>query len=200
MKNLKNLIAIAAFLGTAIAANAQVKFGVDAEIGVSTVKYEEDDDFESYSESYSGFGWNVGVFADIPAGSLVVQPGFQFGGKMSKDGDWSTNNIGIEVPVLVGYPISLGGSGLKLRPELGPVFGVGISWKDKYDGKKFDNDYSEDDDLKRFRLGLKVGAMLEINEHFAVGLHEDLGLNDQDDSDDFKTKWHFFGARVAFTF
>ena len=196
MKKLKIVFAAVAFLGTTIAANAQIKFGVDAEIGVSTNKI----DIHSVSSSESGFGWNVGAFADIPAGSLVVQPGFQFGGKMAKNGDWSTNNIGIEVPVLVGYPISLGSSGLKLRPELGPVFGVGISWKNKDDGNKGDNRYSENDDLKRFRLGLKYGAMLEINEHFAVGLHEDLGLNNQYDSDDYKTRWHMFGARVAYTF
>lgn len=200
MKTLRTLAMLAALF--CIGAQAQVKFGVAAELGPSFYSYKVDDAGVSASESQGGFGWNVGAFADIPVGKLMLQPGVSFGMMSAKDGDFSTTNTLINIPVLLGYPISIGS--FKLRPELGPVLGLGLSWKNKIDGTKIDDNMYEADEFKRFRLGLKFGAMFELNEHIALGLHFDKGLSNQykyeEDGYEEKGKWNFLSLRCAYTF
>lgn len=200
MKTLRTLAMLAALF--CIGAQAQVKFGVAAELGPSFYSYKVDDAGVSASESQGGFGWNVGAFADIPVGKLMLQPGVSFGMMSAKDGDFSTTNTLINIPVMLGYPISIGS--FKLRPELGPVLGLGLSWKNKIDGTKIDDNMYEADEFKRFRLGLKFGAMFELNEHIALGLHFDKGLSNQykyeEDGYEEKGKWNFLSLRCAYTF
>ncbi|MBE6339929.1 MAG: PorT family protein [Bacteroidales bacterium] len=200
MKTLRTLAMLAALF--CIGAQAQVKFGVAAELGPSFYSSKVDADGVSASESQGGFGWNVGAFADIPAGKLMLQPGVSFGMMSAKDGDFSTTNTLINIPVMLGYPISIGS--FKLRPELGPVLGLGLSWKNKIDGTKIDDNMYEADEFKRFRFGLKFGAMFELNEHIALGLHFDKGLSNQykydEDGYEEKGKWNFLSLRCAYTF
>ncbi|MBP5418703.1 MAG: PorT family protein [Bacteroidales bacterium] len=217
MKTLRTLAMLAALF--CIGAQAQVKFGVAAELGPSfySHKAEATEGGSSFSTTTkkSGFGWNVGAFADIPVGKLMLQPGVSFGMMSAKlDGDYSTTNTLINIPVMLGYPISIGS--FKLRPELGPVLGLGLSWKEKENGTKIDDNLYEADEFKRFRFGLKFGAMFELNEHLAFGLHFDKGLNAQYDYEDEesetyagykysyevkeKGKWNFLSLRCAYTF
>ena len=200
MKTLRTLAMLAALF--CIGAQAQVKFGVAAELGPSFYSSKVDAAGVSASESQGGFGWNVGAFADIPVGKLMLQPGVSFGMMSAKDGDFSTTNTLINIPVMLGYPISIGS--FKLRPELGPVLGLGLSWKNKIDGTKIDDNMYEADEFKRFRFGLKFGAMFELNEHIALGLHFDKGLSNQykyeEDGLEEKGKWNFLSLRCAYTF
>lgn len=223
MKNLRTLFVLAAAF--CVGAQAQTRFGAAVELGPSIMSMKVESPFGSTSSSESGFGWNAGVFADFTAGKLVVQPSVLFGMKSAKEGDASSTMTGLDIPIMVGYQIGIGS--FKLRPELGPAFGLGLSWKEKYGDYKSDNLYDEDE-YKRFTFGLKFGAMFEINEHIALGVHFNKGLSnafkyeesgdvpDYDDWDDWdddwgynksskssieeKGKWNFFSIRAAYTF
>lgn len=179
-KNYKLLILVLA-LAVSTGTYAQ-SFGVQAGFNLSTMSFKYGGDKDNDTKMTPGF--NIGGIGEmalsdmfsIQAGLLLDMKGVKF-----KDDDYTTttNLFYIDIPILAKARYEL--SDLNIYGVLGPYFGFGLSGKTKY--KDDDDSESEsikwgsgdDDDLKRFDVGMTIGAGVEISA-FQFGLSYNLGF------------------------
>ncbi|RWY57063.1 porin family protein [Mucilaginibacter gilvus] len=157
--------------------------------------------------------YSVGVFADLKAGAISIQPGLFYTGKGFKatsdnsgDGSAEYNLHYLQVPVNFVYhvPIVVG----NIYLGAGPFAAIGISGKAKGDdgnGTTISQDVTFGDgadEIKKMEYGLQGIAGLQLKGGFLVGLSYDLGLsnigNNLDGEGSIKNK--VFGVSVGFTF
>jgi hypothetical protein len=149
----------------AIAANAQINFGIQA--GALLSKLTAKSGSVSYNTKYAP-GFKAGVFSEISLGSgLYFTPELNYTSKGGKVKDTTGQSITeiynyIELPLNVMYRVNAGSGNVLLG--LGPVLSYAVSAKEKYGNISVDipvgNNWGE---LKPFEFGANVFAGYELS-------------------------------------
>jgi hypothetical protein len=204
---MKKIILLTTFSALAIMSFSQ-NFGVKAGLNLANMLYKNDegtlsDDFKVKP------GFHIGGIADIPlienisveTGILLSSKGFRY----DKNGvKFSDNLIYLDIPVTAKYSYVL--NKIKLFANAGPNFGLGLSgkYKTEIEGDE-DRDVKwgsgEENDLKRFDLGLLIGAGVQYDS-YTVGLNYNLGLSNiaANTEGGTKIKNRIFGLSVGYMF
>lgn len=155
--------------------------------------------------------YSVGVFADLKAGAISIQPGLFYTGKgfkatngNSADGSAEFNLHYLQLPVNFVYhvPIVVG----NIYFGAGPFAAMGITGKAKANdgsGTSVSEDVHFGDgpnDIKKMEYGLQGIAGLQLKGGFLVGLSYDLGLTNIANEADGSIKNKVLGISVGFTF
>jgi len=154
--------------------------------------------------------FNAGVFADLKAGAISIQPGLFYTGKGFKLSDSDESGSAqlslryLQVPVNFVYhvPVVVG----NIYFGAGPFAAFGLSGKTKATsgGTSIEQDVTFGDgeeDVKRTEFGLQGIAGFQLKGGFLVGLNYDLGLtNIANTNQEGKLKNRVFGVSVGFTF
>ncbi len=191
MKNLIKLLCVVVLFTMATRTTAQ-KFAVKGGLNLSKMLIKDDDD--TYSDNFKmNPGFHLGVTAEFPINDMIsFEPGLLLstkGYKAKESGTGyeykeTTNLFYFEVPLNAKATFDVGGT--KVYGIFGPYLGLGLSGKSKTkyteDGDSGTDTYTikwgsdaDNDDLKRFDLGLNVGAGVEIKS-MLVGINYGLGL------------------------
>lgn len=209
---MKKIIFTAAAVFAFVFANAQdIKFGVKAGVGASTLS----GDVENADAKFSG---HVGGFAEFKFDKFAIQPEIQFslqGAEWELYDYWSegdyysskieANLVYLNVPIIAKYYVMD-----KVSVEFGPQIGILLSAKADYTYTNsgyydYDVDSSDEnirDDLKTIDFGLNFGGAYHLNKNMAVGLRYTLGLTDINDMpyDNSKVKNQVLQASFAYNF
>lgn len=168
-----------------------ITYGIRAGMNVSSVNLEN---------TTSSIGYNVGVSLDMPIfESLYVQSGAYFtmkGGKNKYDNDKKLTTHYLEIPVLASYRYNISDN-TQIQLNFGPYFAFGLTGKYKNHGSEWE--CFDDNELKRFDMGLQLGTGVTIKK-FYLGLGYDFGLTNisQDSSDNMKNGNFFIQAGYNF--
>lgn len=148
-----------------------MRFGVRGGLNLTSLNTKK-----SWGDMETKLGYHLGIVTDVHLyQDLYLHPGVFLMTKGAKvDGvDTKIRASYLEVPVLLSYRFPLMDE-MKLHLNFGPYLAYGIGGKIKPEhGSKvntFDNDR-----LKRFDMGLTLGAGMNIDRLY-VGLNYDLGL------------------------
>ena len=182
-------------------ADLPVTFGIRGGLNVASMSEEDDKDVKSKA------GFNVGVAVDFPImQSLYIQSGLYYTTKGLKVEHKSYDrklNIGyLEIPVLASYRYNFNDAN-QLQFNFGPYFAYGLHGKVKYDGGSYKEDYNwydENDDAKRFDMGLQLGLGVTLAKHYYVGLAYEFGLISQVKDSDGYFKTRNFMVNVGYQF
>jgi hypothetical protein len=208
---MKKLLLSMALLAASASAFAQIpQFGIKGGVNFADVSVSSG----SVSASLGTLTtYSVGVFADLKAGAISIQPGLFYTGKGFKatngntaDGSAELNLHYLQVPVNFVYhlPIVVG----NIYFGAGPYAAMGISGKGKGNdgsGTIVSEDVTFGDgpeDIKKMEYGLQGIAGLQLKGGFLVGLNYDLGLSNiaNDTNGEGSIKHKVFGVSVGFTF
>lgn len=195
-------------------ANLPVTFGIRGGLNIASMSMEGND-----AKSKAGF--NAGVAVDFPImESFYVQSGLYYTTKGLKveynelDYHGGTNsyedkvNIGyLEIPILASYRYNFDDAN-QLQFNFGPYFAFGLHGKVKeketsYDGRTFEDDYDwydDNDDAKRFDMGLQLGLGVTLAKHYYVGIAYEFGLISQVKDSDGNFKNKNFMVNVGYQF
>ena len=203
MKNLMKLLCVLVLFTMATRTNAQ-KFAVKAGLNLSNMLMKDDDG--TYSDNLKMHaGFHIGATAEFPINDMFsFEPGLLLSTKgvnyeesgSGYDYKSKLNLFYFEVPLNAKATFDVGGA--KIYGTFGPYLGLGLSGKskDEYneDGDSGTDTYtvkwgsdSENDDYKRFDLGLNFGAGVEIKS-LLIGLNYGLGLANISSYTDYGTK------------
>lgn len=162
------------------------------------------DDDMTYSNEYKMKpGFHLGGTVDVPFNEFFsFEPGLMFTTKGMKydaeilgvDISAKANLYYLDIPLTFKAKHDLGG-GTKIFGAFGPYVGIGLSGKVKatmtYQGQEETDEIDitwgsdeNEDDLKRFELGLTFGAGVEIKS-ILIGISYDLGLSNISAYQDF---------------
>lgn len=207
MKNLIKLLCVVVLFSMATRTTAQ-KFAVKAGLNLSKMLMKDDDD--TYMDNVKMQpGFHVGATAEFPINDMFsFEPGLLLStkGTRAKESGYkaSINLFYFEVPLNAKATFDVGG--VKIYGTFGPYLGLGLSGKYKYteDGNtdthtvKWGSD-SDNDDQKRFDLGLNVGGGVEIKS-MLIGLNYGLGLVSisPDTSNGYKEKNRVFAISFGY--
>ncbi|WPO80990.1 porin family protein [Chryseobacterium sp. JJR-5R] len=161
--------------------DSAVRFGIKAGMNVSSLS-----DNGSLEDQGSKIGFNAGVFANIPVGSMFsVQPEVLY----SQYGDKYDTRIGnntysyanhldyITVPVMLQYNLIP-----NLYVEAGPEFGFMVSAKNKAKNETNNNVISESgnykDNFSTFNFGIGLGAGYYFTDNIGITARYVAGLTD----------------------
>ncbi|KQM53666.1 porin family protein [Chryseobacterium sp. Leaf201] len=164
-----------------MSADSAVRFGVKAGMNVSSLS-----DDGSLEDQGSKIGFNAGVFANIPVGSMFsVQPEVLY----SQYGDKYDTRIGnntysyanhldyITVPVMLQYNLIP-----NLYVEAGPEFGFMVSAKNKAKNETNNDVISESgnykDNFSTFNFGIGLGAGYYFTDNIGITARYVAGLTD----------------------
>lgn len=184
------------------------KIGAKGGLNLSNMMMKDDDD-RGDEDFKMKAGIHLGAIVNIPLMDMVsLEPGIQISNKgyRTKQGDtkFKLNLIYFEIPVLGKFSYELGD--ITLVGLAGPVFGVGLSGKEKwnYDGDKESDKIewgSDDDQARRPEVGLMFGAGVEMSS-FQFTLSYNLGLTSvsNESNNGFKFKNRVIGLSAAYFF
>ena len=211
--------------GVKAQSSAQLKAGIN----LANVSVTDDGDVDEANMLTS---FQVGIVGDIPMGKIIsFQPGLIFTGKGSKTQSGSassptyfkatSNPFYIEVPANIVFKLPIG-TASKFFVGAGPYLGIGISGKNKTEGKylsaAFETEqnieFSDDDPttfnyeenaglgvLKRFDYGLNGTAGIE-GKSIVLGVNYGLGLaklqSGSNNSEDRNNKHRVLSFTVGF--
>ncbi len=164
-----------------MSADSAVRFGVKAGMNVSSLSNDG-----SLEDQGSKIGFNAGVFANIPVGSMFsVQPEVLY----SQYGDKYDTRIGnntysyanhldyITVPVMLQYNLIP-----NLYVEAGPEFGFMVSAKNKAKNETNNDVISESgnykDNFSTFNFGIGLGAGYYFTDNIGITARYVAGLTD----------------------
>jgi len=164
-----------------MSADSAVRFGVKAGMNVSSLS-----DDGSLEDQGSKIGFNAGVFANIPVGSMFsVQPEVLY----SQYGDKYDTRIGnntysyanhldyITVPVMLQYNLIP-----NLYVEAGPEFGFMVSAKNKAKNETNNDVIAESgnykDNFSTFNFGIGLGAGYYFTDNIGITARYVAGLTD----------------------
>jgi hypothetical protein len=186
MKNLIKLLCVLVLLTMATRTSAQ-KFAVKAGLNLSKMLLKNDNG--TYSDDLKMHpGFHVGATAEFPIndmfsfepGLLLSTKGYNYERPGSSDYTEKLNLFYFEIPLNAKATFDV--EGVKIYGAFGPYLGLGLSgkYKTKTSGVSDNSTVnwgsdSENDDLKRFDLGINVGAGVEIKS-ILVGINYGLGL------------------------
>lgn len=123
----------------------------------------------------SRVGMTLGAVAGIkcsPSLPIFLESGLYYSSKGAKNKDINVRSDYLEIPVLMKYGIATGVQDLSVLPYIGPTFNFGIAGQTKTPGGKHDTFGSEDNRLKRFDVGIKLGCGVEYQMVYAeLGYH-----------------------------
>ncbi len=195
----KVILAAALCVGVAATSAAQeVKFGARAGLNVSKLKFENE-------STDSRVGFHLGAVADIKLmDMLYFQPGAMLSLKGGKESNGNTtvkmNATYLELPLMLSGKLELN-SDLAVRANFGPYIGLGLGgqYKAEANDNEQKQDLFSDDFLKRFDLGLGIGAGVEYTQ-FYLGLGYNFGLTNISQDDDGKAKNGTFYISVGYNF
>lgn len=197
-------------------ASAQPTFGVKAGLGVANLYGFEDGDLSAGVEKSPVLGFTGGVMAQLPLSpSFAVRPEVLFtmkGTKISSEvtvggttveASQTTRINYVEVPVMARVALPVGpfaDAGILVGPTVG--FKLSESLKAERDGVEINIGDSADDFAKSFDAGVAVGAEygsgpFAVEARYTYGL---LGVNEDDDDEDFSVKNGVFSITGAFRF
>lgn len=174
MLKLKSLF-LTAFLFTALAASAQLSFGVKAGLNMSTITDVDD--------SKMKIGYKIGPTVEYALDeNMAIQSALLLSSKGVKRDvlDYTRNANYLELPISFAYKYPIAYD-TKIYANAGPYFAYGIFGKTKTKtevaGVERETKYDtfDDDRMKNFDMGLTFGVGLEITQ-FNFGLNYDLGL------------------------
>lgn len=187
MLKIKSLL-ISVFFFVALAASAQLSFGVKAGLNLSTISKTDD--------SKMKIGYKVGPMAEFGLGNMAVQGALLLSSKGVKsdygDEDVTVNANYLELPITFVYKYPLAFD-TNLYANAGPYFAYGIFGKTGTDDYDVDT-FGDDDDsfgMKKFDMGLTFGIGMEVTK-FNFGLNYDLGLTKVADYDDAGKNGNFW--------
>lgn len=205
---MKKLIFTVVLASAALFASAQIpKLGIKGGVNFANVS-QSSGSFSFSPGSLTSF--SVGVFADLKAGAVSIQPGLFYTGKGYKFDEQISNTSQkfqlyyLQVPVNIVYhaPIVVG----NIYFGAGPFAAMGISGKDKSTsgGTTTETDVNFGDgvdDVKKTEFGIQGIAGLQLKGGFLIGLSYDLGLSNlSNDSSSGTIKSKVFGVSIGFTF
>jgi hypothetical protein len=186
MKNLIKLLCVLVLLTMATRTSAQ-KFAVKAGLNLSKMLLKSDNgNYSSDLKMHPGF--HIGATVEIPItdifsfepGLLLTTKGYNYKRPGSSDYTEKLNLFYFEIPLNAKATFDV--EGVKIYGAFGPYLGLGLSgkYKTKTSGVSDNSTVnwgsdSENDDLKRFDLGINVGAGVEIKS-ILVGINYGLGL------------------------
>lgn len=193
-------------LGAAIllAAGAQAQTGWGLKAGLNFPKTSLSGGRGSY-DTKSSTNFYVTGYASIPtATNFAIQPGLSLQGKGGKieegNTEFKTNLMYLEVPVNAVYYIPAGYTG-SVFIGAGPYLGLGLSGKEKVNGKSTDIDFgSKDGELERFDWGFNFLLGYKLNNGFLINGGYGLGLGNLSNVNGLKMKNKVFSLGVGFEF
>jgi hypothetical protein len=112
----------------------------------------------------------------------------------------------LQLPVFLTAGFALNDK-LKIKANVGPSFGFGLSAKTKITAGDESEEYNlyekeegdEESNLKRFNLGVAIGAGVELKKIY-LGVGYDLGLTNISNGEGSDIKTGSFAVNVGFTF
>lgn len=179
-----------------------ITFGVRAGLNFANMSWEEDHSSLSLD---SRTAFNVGLSVDFPIlQSMYIQSGLYLSSKGCKEKSGSEeitmSPMYLEIPVLASYRYDISES-TQLQLNVGPYFGYGIGGK--YEAEKgdysYDEDFFEDDDVKKFDCGLQIGAGVTFGKVY-VGCGYQFGMANIIDDSDLSVKHKNFMINVGYNF
>lgn len=186
-----------------------VTFGVRAGVNFSNMSFSEDGVSLSLN-SHTGF--NAGVVVDIPLmQSLYVQSGLFYTVKgceaIEDDEKYTMSPSYLEIPVLASYRYDFSDAA-QLQINVGPYFAYGIGGKctRTEGGRDYDIDFfgGEDDDesmeMKRFDVGLQIGAGITLAQHYYLGVAYEFGFASMSRYDALSIKNNNFMINLGYQF
>jgi Outer membrane protein beta-barrel domain len=226
---MKKVFVLAIFTVIIIAAQAQVKLGVQAGINAASFKDKFTSGNTTTTTKYKAkVGFTVGVFADISiSDALVFRPGLNFiqkGGKSTetrtlfgittKYESTRTSNY-LELPLIVVYKIAVGGGNIFVGA--GPSIGYGLSGKDKakattgnttqeqsasikFDGKDNNTVNDNKSHLKALDFGGNFMAGYQLGNNISAKLSYSIGFSNINPDNNSSTKNKGFGFTVGYVF
>lgn len=207
MKNLSKTLLIIVFIFFYAQSFGQ-RIGVKA--GLNLANQIERNDDHTYSDDYKlKPGFHLGGFVNIPIMDMIsVEPGIQIStkGYRYKYGDYKEklNLTYLECPVLGKFSLEIGS--VSLIGITGPVFGVGLSGKEKteYDGdkdKETINWGKDDGESRRPEVSFLIGAGVEI-ESFRFTISYNIGLTNisNESNNGYRIKNRVIGLSAAYFF
>lgn len=190
-------------------ANLPVTFGIRGGLNVASMSMKDDSNYKSRA------GFNAGVAVDFPImESFYIQSGlyyttkgfkFEYGYEGYEFED--KLNIGyLEIPILASYRYNFNDAN-QLQFNFGPYFAYGLHGKVKeketYRGRTYEEDYDwykDNDNTKRFDMGLQLGLGVTLAKHYYVGLAYEFGLISQVKDSDGYFKTRNFMVNVGYQF
>ncbi len=185
-------------------------------IGFATFSDDRDDDYtpgSSYSyEQKNRFAGKLGFGYEMQlAPSWYLIPSIEAAWKgcnaesntSSRNGEHYLSILYLQVPVLVAYQFDLTNNS-SLLLKAGPYFSYGLSGREKDEIKYPDGfqhsdewDLFNDDGMKRFDIGLSVGAEYGFQKYF-VGVNYELGFSEVHKEVGFKNRALFLNLGIKF--
>jgi hypothetical protein len=160
MKKLVLILALAVGTATFAAAQSNITYGARVALGSNSYSVAQG----GHSASESGFGWQLGVVADIGLPQVwenfSVKPGLSIVSKGMKD----RSLYYLEIPILAAVALPINDQ-LAITGGIGPNIGIGISGENK----AFDY-------LSRLNIGLDFEAGVKVVEKFTLSAFYSLGL------------------------
>lgn len=125
-------------------------------------------DYDLDSRAGLTIGGIVGLKCS-PSVPLFLESGLYYTEKGGKEGHVKVREDYLEIPFLMKYGFNVGGD-VAILPYVGPTFGFGIAGKTKIDG--LETDTFDDNGMKRFDVGIKLGCGVEWNMLYGeLGYH-----------------------------
>lgn len=159
----------------------KVQYGLKAGLGFASQEIVNPD----IASTNSVTTYYVAGYVDIPFKSVYFQPGITVLGKGVKEyQNAQTNTITLtylEVPLTVLYKFNLNTLG-KIYLGGGPYVAMGLSGNNQLEGintvSGSNVSFGNDEDYKKFDLGVNFTTGLELNNHLTFNMKYTLGLSD----------------------
>lgn len=184
------------------------KIGVKGGLNLSNVVSKDDDDTYSDDNKIKP-GIHLGAIVNIPLMDMIsLEPGLFIStkGYRYKDDDYKEklNLVYLEIPVLGKFSYDLGD--FTLVGLAGPVFGVGLTGKYKYelDGDKESESVnwgSDNDEAKRLEVGLMFAAGIEMKSfQFTISINQGLTSMANETDNGLRVRNRVIGLSAAYFF
>ena len=189
---MKKVILVLVLAVSAIAVNAQARFGLKAGVNIATLG---GDDLEDVEGKKSNTGFYFGGLVNVPLSTnFAFQPELIYSAKQGIE-----FNDGAEVNINLGYiniPLMLQYMSSGFVAELGPQVGFNLTSKAKFDGEEEDFD----DQIKGIDFGVNVGLGYITNSGFGFNARYNLGLSNIGEESDSDVKNRVFQVGFVYMF
>lgn len=213
---MKKILFTACFAMVSLATFAQLpSFGIKGGANFATFTASSNNSNLSVT-SGSLTTFNVGVFADFKFGNISLQPALNYtgkGGKISENINTGSSNTTVslterlyylQLPVNLVYhvPAVVG----NFYFGAGPYIAEGLSGKVSGDDGSGNNENQKvtfgnaDGDLKQMQFGVDGIVGFKFTGGFLINANYDLGLSNDANGSDGKSKSHVFGISAGFAF
>jgi hypothetical protein len=195
MKMSKALLLSAVLSVAAMAANAQVHFGIKGGFTESYITNADDGHFTGFGGIFVnanlGYGWHIQPEIDYSgAGAVYSANGFYYNPNNPYN---TTVSLGyVQIPVMIQYRF-----GPVFYLEAGPQLGILTNASYVSDGERSSasSDYKSTDFAVDFGAGFRLGPVVSIYTRYCLGLSDI--YSDASYSADYNRLWQF---GIAFTF